>query len=437
LLLVYFRPLLEYFLSGQIFVTSQVPQTLYIVTISLAALAFLLKFSVTRLRSLMYPLLFLLAAVGVTCLSDLVAEVPFAETILPLHSLIGTWLTFVTFRFACETRRGAVAITTVLVVCATINSLVGLWGVATRRTLLNLGAEVVGSATFGYDAVTGRSGGIAGENSVGMYDLPALIAGLCLMRNRRWRPVGIALASVSSAAIVVSLSRSSILSGLAAALFFIAVGTKRTPSALWLVVILLVAVYFGAGYISEQADAPTGMAATNSTGYRFSADGLTSEARLAIWQGYFEDVMAANAFLGMGGGYISGRSSMNRMIPHNSFLDILVEYGCLGLLLYMSAFALIIKTWARCRGRSPDILPDMLFSCFCGMTVSIITLSNPLARPLWAVAGAVLGVRRWVGAKALLPLARLGNVSSVPSGYSAQVLSRAQTQLTSNSQQAG
>jgi O-antigen ligase len=338
----------------------------------------------------------------------------------------------VIFRFACETRRGTVVITTVLVVCATINSVVGLWGVATKRTLFNLGADVVGTGSFGYDSVTGRSGGIAGENYVGMYDVPALIAGLCLMRNRRWRVAGAALSSLSSAAIVVSLSRGSILSGLTAALLFVALSMKRTRSGPWLVVVLLVAVYVGAGYIGDQGNAPAGMAVANSAEYRFAAEGLTNEFRLVIWRKYFDDVMTDNAFLGLGGGYIQGQALMDRRVPHNSFLDILVEYGCLGLGIYLSAFSLVVKTWARCRKRSPDTLADVLFCCFCGMTVSIITLSSPLARPLWAVGGALLGLRLWARTKAVRPLFRTANVSRVPLAYCEQILSRAQIALAGN-----
>jgi len=340
-----------------------------------------------------------------------------AEAMPVFHSLVGTWLTFVIFRFACETRRGTAAITTVLVACAAINSLVGLWGVATKRTLFDLGADVVGTGSFGYDAATGRSGGIAGENYVGMYDVPALIAGLCLMRYRRWRVAGTALAAFSSAAIIVSLSRGSILSALTAALLFIALSMKRTRSGPWLVVILLVAVYAGAGYIGDQDNAPAGMALANSAGYRFAAEGLTNESRLAIWRKYFEDVMTDHAVFGMGGGYIQFQALMDRRVPHNSFLDILVEYGSVGLLLYAGAFAMIVRTWARCRGKSAAHFPDLLFCCFCGMTVSILTLSNPMARPLWALAGATVGVRRWIRAEAVSPLSRQGNASRVRPAY--------------------
>jgi O-antigen ligase len=437
LLLLYFRPLLELFVSGQIAVTSQATQTLYITTVSLAALAFVLESKVGRLRRVGYPVLFLMVAVGVTCLCGFASAVPLAATIASLHSLIGTWLTFVIFRFACETRRGAVAITVLLVVCAMINSVVGLWGVATKRTLFDVGADVVGTGSFGYDRATGRSGGIAGENYVGMYDVPALVAGLCLIPVRRWRLAGMSLAALSSAAIVVSLSRTSMCSGLTAALLFIAISMKRTRSALRLAVIILVAVYVGASYITEQIDMVPGMSAANSTGYRFTAEGLTNESRLEIWHGYFDEVMADNAILGMGGGYLTDQLSMSRRLPHNSLLDMLVEYGCLGLLLYICAFALVIRHWARCRGSSHHILPDLLFCCFCGMTVSIMTLSNPLARPLWAVAGAVVGVRRWAEVEPLSVLPWRGNASSLLAGYSAEALSRAQSQFSGKRQEAG
>jgi O-antigen ligase len=417
LLLIYFRPVLEYFISGQVFLTTEVPQTLYIVTITLAMLGFLVTSTVTHLRSLRHGLVFLLAIMGVTCLSGVIAKSSLAEAMPVLHSLVGTWMTFVIFRFACETRRGSVAISAVLAGCAAVNSMVGLWGVATKRTLFNASADLVGTGSFGYDAVTGRSGGIAGENYVGMYDVPALIAGLFLMRHRRWRPAGIALSALSSAAIIVSLSRGSILSALTAAMLFIWLTMKRSRSAPWLLVLLLAAVYAGAGYIGDQDNAPAGMPLANSTGYRFAAEGLTNESRLAIWRKYFDDVITDNPVFGMGGGYIQFQALMDRRVPHNSFLDILVEYGSVGLLLYLGAFAAIVAAWVRCRGRSPSVLPDLLFCCFCGMTVSIVTLSNPLARPLWAVAGAIVGVRRWIGAAPASPLFRPKCASVPPPGW--------------------
>jgi hypothetical protein len=388
--------LLEYFLSGGTEVSGARTQAVYIAVLLLGGLAFLRGANATRARGFKYGILFLMTAIGVMSVCDLAAG---ATAALPLlHDVVGAWLTFIVLKFACDTPRGARAITAVFVACACINSLVGVWGAVTKRTLFNASFSVVGNGSFGYDAHTGRAGGFIGENGVGMYSLPALVVGIWLITRKRWRLAGIAIASLSAAAIVLSLSRTSAISGLTGVLFFVVLGARRKRSTLLLLAIPLLAVYFGAGYVNSQKHLWTGRMTNDpaSVGYRFSAEGLTNETRIGLWEFYLGEAMT-DPILGRGSGYIASQFSVGANIPHNSFLDMLVEYGLIGLLLYMSAFALVCRAWVRCRGRTTSVLPDLMMSCFVGMTVSLLTLSLPLARPVWAMAGSVAGVCLWAG----------------------------------------
>jgi O-antigen ligase len=198
----------------------------------------------------------------------------------------------------------------------------------------------------------------------------------------------------------------------------------RKRSAILLVAVPLIAVYFGVGYINEQQTLHAGGPLMHSTGYRFSTEGIGNEDRLLFWK-YYLGVAANNPIIGKGSGYILSQFSAGINVPHNSFLDIQVEYGCVGLILYFGVFALVARTWIRYRKKFSSVLPDLLFSCFCGITVSLMTLSNPLARLQWAVAGGVSGVCLWAGRRPRSVQTRLGSVyqalgmsGGIATGYS-------------------
>jgi len=383
LLLLYFRPALAYILPSEVLRYSN------IVALSSAALVVVLRGRGRIFQRLPRYLLFLLAGIAVIGSSAAVAGAPQAKMNWVLYNFVGACLTFVAFSGAYESRRGAIGITVLLVACAAINSTVGVWGAVTKARLFNVGQEA-GVGTFGYDPIYGRSGGIIGENYVGLVDLPALVAGLWLLQNRRWNLAGVLLTAASGAAIVVSLSKASAMAGLVAALAFSLISIRRRRSAVLLIGVVGALLYGGASYLTSAKDpAPYRKV---SIQYRWSMEALINEDRLTIWRSYLSDVEGA-PFLGRGPGYIAGRISAGRQVPHNSLLDILVEFGLLGVVLYVSAFGVTVRNYWVSQRRSPNALGSLLMCCFCGMAASTMTVSDPLYRVLWAVAGGLNGVR--------------------------------------------
>ena len=405
-ILLYFRPLAEYLVSRDSV------QIANLIILTSAALAYGLR-SRVRLQKARYRIFYLVAACGVISASSLAAQASAGPTAIELYMVIGTWLSFLVLAFACDSRPGAIATTVVLVVCAAVNSGIGLWGAVTRRTLFNVSREIVGTGAFGYDAVTGRAGGITGENYVGMYDLPALLAGLYLIGHRRFRWLGIVLTLLSSAAIAVSISRTSVLSAVAAALVFIGVRFRKRRSAVLLCGIVAALFYFGSGYITNP-DGVSSMADEASLiRYRWSTQGVERDSRLDIWRSYLDDIYSYPLF-GKGSGYLLGAVARGAKVPHNSFLDVLVEFGVTGLVFYLLAFVAVYRNWRRAQRRTGSILPTLLWAVFCGMATSLLTLSLPLARLLWAVAGAVTGLVDWPAEQPRYRLLRIVVPKRVP-----------------------
>lgn len=385
LFLIYCRPALEYILPPQITIYSN------IVALSSAALALVLYPTGQASMRAHGHLLFLAAGAIVIGASAVVNGSRADQTLVLLYNFVGTWLTFTVFSAVYRTSSGARALTTVLVALAIFNSAVGLWGLATKGTLFNVASQEVGVGAFGYDSTSGRVGGIIGENYVGLANVPALVAGLFIVYRPKWRLAGIAVIALASGAIVVSLSRTSLISGLVGAGVFYLLHIKAKRSTLLVVILFGIVAYAGVDYIRNWH--VEGEYREISSDYRWSVEGF-QESRFHLWQRYFVDAIQSPLF-GRGPGYIQDQISTGMEMPHNSFLDIFVELGMPGLLIYSAAFLTIFRNFRRARARSGKLFATILFACACGMTVSIITLSNPLVRQLWIVAGALDGLQWW------------------------------------------
>lgn len=118
---------------------------------------------------------------------------------------------------------------------------------------------------------------------------------------------------------------------------------------------------------------------------------ISDEARLPIWQGFLR-VAENNVFLGGGMGNSSALNQMvnhNEIPPHNYLLELLVEFGIVGL----TAFLLWIK---KCLPKGQDKYSNYLKICFIVMLICSITPSSMIEMYyMWAIWGISLSYNNY------------------------------------------
>lgn len=378
---------LIYFRTALAIIFPDLPNRVNAIVLALGALLLFMRYG-ARLIAVQRPSLwFVAAAAGVICASALSAGAGWDSVGNSLSLLSGTWLAWALFAAITETGRGHRLLVIILVICSAINSAVGVWGAVTGKTLFE-GPTPVG--TFGFDAITGRSGGVIGENYVGMFNLPAVVYGLWLLLRKRRVPLGALLVGLGVAATLASLSRSSVAS-LAAALLAMLLLTRRRLAALLLVAVVASIAWWSWQGILGVLVGRLPLPAQYEAAGRWTAREITADTRLFLWHTYLTEVPNA-PLLGKGPGYIADRVAGGWLVPHNSFLDVLIEFGIVGLALYLTAFWAVARNIRIAVQREPsDSVAIVLAACFLGMATSLLFLSNPLARVLWVVAGALAG----------------------------------------------
>lgn len=276
------------------------------------------------------------------------------------------------------------------------NGLVGIYGSLTGNSLFGMSSEYVGVGAFGYDPSSGRSGGIRGENYVGVWNVPALALGLSLFfssTNIRRRSIGIFIVCLSSASILVSLSRSSIISGITTAIvgLILYAGRGRMKTILLTIFIACLVVLISQFFLGQQRSFFSKQVDDiYMTKWTFQA--LQEESRPRIWKEYWEDLLES-PILGKGVGYIKEQVSRGRFVPHNSFLSITVEQGIIGLLLYILPFIMVIRS-LRIYIKRQDVSDDygkVACMSFFAIAAGLLFLSDPFIKILWVVAGILQG----------------------------------------------
>lgn len=111
---------------------------------------------------------------------------------------------------------------------------------------------------------------------------------------------------------------------------------------------------------------------------RFNVDDGTGSHRTEIWadkmNAFFENRNALNYFFGFGhsGGFKLG--TMGGRSPHNDFVGILIYYGFLGLILFLSTVAYPIR---KCSKKDrPQIAALMLYLLMSSMTIEPLCMGN-------------------------------------------------------------
>jgi hypothetical protein len=335
-------------------------------------------------------------------LSSLVNGSAFADLRDVAWDLGGLLVSILAYQRLCTLPRYCRGIAWCLAICAGMNAGVGLWGLATGRNLVEdpRSLAIRETATMGYDAARGGSGGIRGENYVGMWNAPLLVGGLIgFYQADAWSmsAVFLACACLGLGSILASASRTSLLVGLMGFFLTMLWAMRQTPSKRLIVrtVVLGILLFATIRVAASMLASNLSPYATKELEARWSVDGVMDDSRIAIYHQYL-DLFGDSPIVGLGPGAISNTVGIGRVwrVPHNSFLDIAVEYGLIGLAIYLIPFGMAWRClWRVLRGVESE---DVSFATilFWTMVPTLLFLSNATARLLWVVFGCLLGAVR-------------------------------------------
>jgi O-antigen ligase len=224
-----------------------------------------------------------------------------------------------------------------------------------------------------------------------MYNLPAVIGGLALLRHRNWRLLGSALVILGVTGTIVSASRASILAAFSAVLALTVLAMQRANLRRSLITLSVVVVITMLGVVSYDVYLKSMPAPIQRvTKRRFSQNGTLNDPRRALQRLYVEEASKKPLF-GDGPGYIKRRAEAGLLVPHNSFLDVAVELGLPALVLYLIA---MLRPLATFRSARESERGSYLYCCFTGMLIPLFTLSSAFLPLVWATACAVVGASR-------------------------------------------
>lgn len=279
-------------------------------------------------------------------------------------------------------------------ILAVLNSVIGIWGALTGKSLLAISREMVGVGTFGFDPTSGRSGGLRGENYVGMWNAVALSFGFLLLTNKKhfFKIIGIAFICLSSLAIIVSLSRTAVICGVTVIIisFILILNKRKLVHLIIFCIVLLMIFQFSQLLLLKEMEYFTPYTA-RITKMRWQLSNILDNERKYIWIDYIRASLETPVW-GKGSGYINQEVSKGQYVPHNSFLDIFVEHGFAGLFLYIIPFILAFRSFIYFKNRrNQDPYGNVLCATFWGMAVGLLTLSNPFFKLLWMIAGSLEG----------------------------------------------
>jgi hypothetical protein len=307
---------------------------------------------------------------------------------LVLYRAASSVLVFFVFAAAARVDNGLRLICGTLAFCALINVLVAIWGAVTQQSLFGVTSAEVGVGTFGFDAESGRSGGLMGENYCGIYNLPAIAASVCIFEFSKRHVIALTLVFITLTGTIVSLSRGSILAAVVGTLFVFAFSRKRlTLRSAFLVplVLFLLASLGYALYETALDQLPTDIRGSMES--RFSKQGLAEDSRNDIL-GVYLDQLLRNIVLGAGPGYIQWNVEVGMPVPHNSILDVAVELGLVGTIFFGSLLYRPFLVLSICRRNA---LLCVIGASFVGTLASMMFLSNPFLRIAWLLAGILTG----------------------------------------------
>lgn len=319
-----------------------------------------------------------------------------ALVFLRIYEVFSCLLAVIFFMNLCTKENLFYYVINIFAFCAICNSLVAIYGSFTGSRFMDVSSDVVGFGAFGFDPETGRSGGIRGENYAGVWNAPAIIYGLWLLlsgSNNFKRVMGLFSFSVGFVGVLVSLSRGSLLASALMIILFLFLQKKFFSIIKFLVfAFALIFISISSFFILKSQMTYVPESTTEFLHDKWSNKKIFKDSRIAIWSSYVQEMNFTDYFFGKGPGFIEKKIKLHKAIPHNSFIDILVEHGILGFILFVTPFFAILHSIFFCKSLYLEFDSSRIaVSLFCGMTVTIIFLSNPFLKILWSVYGVLLG----------------------------------------------
>ncbi len=276
---------------------------------------------------------------------------------------------------------------------AGISAAIGIWGSMTGQTVLNVTREDVGVGELGFDSTTGRSGGLRGENYVGLWIAPATsMAIVRLSAGRLVLPLSLLILALSGVA--VSLSRTAIISTLLLLVAGLAwhVVRRSVRNTILLVIGSALASSIIAALILTYGQWRSDYNVAQIVEDRFITADIKT-ARSEAWARGLDDFVAS-PILGKGCG-ASLPNEYNRYIYHNSILDIAGELGVVGLCIFLYPWWKAGKSlWSTRKWYRQSTELVIVTLSLVAMILSLMTLSNPFLKIVWIYLALLQGCLR-------------------------------------------
>ncbi len=338
-----------------------------------------------------YPLLFFL----IVLISGFSSAEPSLNLILNriIFDIAGCWIVYLSSILLCKDKKNQKSLAWALAILAAINAIIGVYGAVTGQKILDVSRDEVGVGAFGFDRETGRSGGIRGENYVGAWNAPALALGVILLLSSKSyfiRLIGCSLSLVAIISIIISMSRTSTIASAILLSIIIIIHIRKNKIVKLLILFIFSFLFFQIGksvFIIQSSRFDPFIRYDIQRRWEFLE--ILENERKYIWMEYLK-MFLEKPFFGHGPGFIKYEYEMGKPVPHNSFLDILIEHGIAGLVLYCFPFILSFKKLYL----KPDHEYHIFyFAVFCAIIISLQFLSNPFFKLLWIASGCLEGTK--------------------------------------------
>lgn len=246
---------------------------------------------------------------------------------------------------------------------------------------------------IGFDETTGRTGGSRAENYVGFWNVPAVIYFLNAFLNKSRDKISylnIFGFIFSFLSILVSFSRSSILTALIAILgvfYFNRGNIKILKWAVLIIITILISTYLIQFQFSLMSDV---VFRDQLSRWNFHNEDIGID-RFEAWDFYVKEFLSSSILFGKGPGYIQTIIPFKfDILPHNSIIDVLVEYGIFGTVLFLIPVFFTIKILFKYKPKH-DLYLFIFSMIFISMFFSLLFLSNAFLKNYWLFFGLILG----------------------------------------------
>jgi O-antigen ligase len=251
------------------------------------------------------------------------------------------------------------------------------------------------SNVIGLDEASGRIAGMRGENYTGYWSAP-LFSGILYQAFRKniqiqYRIFFMTVALVGIISIILGLSRTGIISIILIFLFTqynsFHRSTNKLSRFILLAVFTITTAIIADMFIDKLISSVLDQNIINEQTLR-----LHSDNRSYIWVSWLTTALDNPAGIGPGA-ILEKLNSHYGVVPHNSFLDIFVEYGFMGLVIMIIILTHVFRNFNL---KSNDFTLVTLMGAFLGMLTSLFFLSNPFLPLHFIIAGGIVGRNRWL-----------------------------------------